>query len=89
MASAVKRLEFRCDEDQRELIDRAAALTGRSLTDFVLAAAQDAAMATIRNYETLKLNAKDSVAFAQALLNPPEPNAALRAAAERYKAATR
>lgn len=46
-------------------------------------------MATIRNYEMLKLNAKDSVAFAQALLDPPEPNAALRAAAERYKAATR
>jgi uncharacterized protein (DUF1778 family) len=46
-------------------------------------------MTTIRNFETMKLNAKDSVAFAQALLNPPEPNAALRAAAERYKAAAR
>lgn len=89
MASAVRRLELRCDDDQRELLDRAVALSGRSLTDFVLAAVQEAAMTTIRNFETMKLNAKDSVAFAQALLNPPEPNAALRAAAERYKAAAR
>jgi hypothetical protein len=35
----------------------------------------------------LKLNAADSKAFAEAILNPKEPNAALKKAARRYKQA--
>lgn len=84
-----KRLEFRCTPEQRRMIDRAASLAGRSITDFVLDAVQEAAMRTINEFEVLKLNARDSAALAEALLNPPEPNAALRAAAERYKNAAR
>ena len=83
-----KRLEVRCTTDQRELIDRAAALSGRSITDFVLDAVQEAAMKTIKDCETIKLTARDSAALAMALLNPPAPNAKLRAAAKWYKAAS-
>lgn len=36
----------------------------------------------------IRLNAKDSRAFADALLNPREPNARLRAAARRYLSRT-
>ncbi len=57
------------------------------MTDFILDAAQDAAVKTIKDYETIRLNSNESVALAEALLNPPEPNAKLRAAVERYKAA--
>jgi Protein of unknown function (DUF1778) len=35
----------------------------------------------------LKLNAADSKAFAEAILNPEEPNTALKKAARRYKQA--
>lgn len=45
---------------------------------------QDAAKATIREHNVITLTARDSVAFAEALLNPREPNEALRAAYARY-----
>lgn len=86
MATAPKkkeRLEFRCTIRQRELIDRAVCLSGRSVTDFVLDAVQEAAMETIKSFETMKVNSQDSAALAKALLNP-RPNAKLRAAARRY-----
>lgn len=88
MATSPKkeRLEFRCTTRQRELIDKAVRLSGRSVTDFVLDAVQEAAMETIKSFETMQVNADDSVALAKALLNPPKPNAKLRAAARRYRA---
>ena len=88
MGNAARRLELRCTKEQRELIDRAVDLSGRSLTDFVLDAVQQAAMKTIREFEAMTVSARDSAALARALLNPPAPSARLRAAAERYKAAT-
>lgn len=39
----------------------------------------------IKQHQTLKLNIEDSEAFVDALLNPPKPNDALKAAAVRYK----
>lgn len=88
MATALsRRLEARCTVEQRRIIDRAVELTGRTLSDFVLSAAQDAAMKTIKDHEVVTLSARDSAALAAALLNPPKPNKNLRAAAERYKAA--
>jgi len=90
MATAPKkeRLEIRCTSRQRELIDKAVRLSGRSVTDFVLDAVQEAAMETVKSFEAMKVNARDSAALAKALLKPPNPNAKLRAAARRYKAAT-
>jgi uncharacterized protein (DUF1778 family) len=90
MATAPKkeRLEFRCSSRQRELIDNAVRLCGRSVTDFVLDAVQEAAMETVKSFEAMKVNAQDSATLAKALLKPPNPNAKLRAAARRYKAAT-
>lgn len=90
MATPAKneRFEVRCTQEQRFMIDRAVELSGRSLTDFVLGAVQEAALSTIREFrefETIDLNARDSRRLAEALLNPPEPNARLRAAADRYR----
>lgn len=84
-----RRLELRCSSEQREMIDRAVSLTGRSMTDFVLDAVQEAVVKTIREYESIRLNRKESAALAEALLNPIEPGSKLRAAAKRYKAASR
>lgn len=47
-----ERLEARISPEQKALLERAAALEGRSLTDFVVASAQAAAHETIRRYGT-------------------------------------
>lgn len=80
-----KRLEARVTPAQKALIERAAALSGRTVTDFVVSSAQTAAEETIRTHEILALTARESAAFVEALLNPPAPGENLRAAAQRYK----
>jgi len=80
-----ERLEARISLEQKALLERAAALEGRSLTDFVVRNAQLAALATIQRYEVLDLTARDSAAFAAALETPPPPNDRLRTAARRHR----
>jgi uncharacterized protein (DUF1778 family) len=83
-ASKSERLEVRVTPQQKSLMQRAAELSGQSLTAFVAASVQDAAMRTIRENSIITLTAQDSIAFAEALLNPREPNTALRTAFARY-----
>lgn len=82
-----ERIEARVTPQQKRLLERAAALEGRSLTDFLLTSAQEAAAAAISRQELLRLAPEAQEAFVAALLNPPAPAAALRAAAARYRAA--
>lgn len=84
-AEKVERLEARLTRDQKQTIERAAALSGTSVTNFVVASAQAAAMETIKNSQILTLRGKASKVFVNALLNPPAPNAAAKAAWRRYK----
>ncbi|WP_262499924.1 DUF1778 domain-containing protein [Photorhabdus heterorhabditis] len=58
--------------DLHALIKRAAEIQGRTMTDFVVSAAQDAARRAIEQSEVLRLSLADQTCFAQALLNPPE-----------------
>ncbi len=79
-----ERLEARISRNQKALFQRAAELQGRTLTDFVVASVHEAAVRTIEEMQTIRLNAEDSRAFAQALLKPRAPSEKLRAAARRY-----
>jgi uncharacterized protein (DUF1778 family) len=79
------RLEARVTPDQKKLIARAAALRGSSVTEFIVASAQQAAADTIKDFEFLTLHDKARDVFVNAILRPPAPNAAARNAAERYK----
>jgi len=83
-----ERLEARLTPEQKALLQQAAALEGTSLTDFVMRSAQRAAEQVIRDHVVLTLAASESQSFVAALLDPPAPNAALRAAAEHYKRVT-
>ena len=74
------------DSSQKELIQHAADLLGRSLTDFVISSIQEEAKKIIREHEIITLTARESKDFVNSLLNPPEPNAALKKAAKRYHA---
>jgi uncharacterized protein (DUF1778 family) len=80
-----ERLEARITADQKALFQRAADLSGRSLTDFVVSSLQEAAEEVIRTHQVMKLSAEDTAVLMEALLNPPEPNENLRAAAARYR----
>ncbi|MDF5731323.1 MAG: DUF1778 domain-containing protein [Rhizonema sp. PD38] len=81
----LERLEARLTREQKELLQQAASLEGRTLTDFVVSSAHAAALRTIQEHTLMSLTKRDSEAFVEALLNPPEPGAALLAAAKRYK----
>jgi uncharacterized protein (DUF1778 family) len=80
-----ERLEARVTAEQKAMFQRAADLEGRSLTDFVVSSLQVAAEETVRRHEVIKLSPEDSIAFVEALLNPPEPNAQLLEAARRHR----
>jgi uncharacterized protein (DUF1778 family) len=80
-----ERLEARVSPEQKSVLERAAALEGRSLTDFVVASAHAAAVEAIQRHELITLTARDNRAFAQALMHPPAPNERLRAAARRHQ----
>lgn len=78
-----ERLGFRLDQETKELIERAAHLEHRKLTDFCVTALAGAARRTIAEHETLMLSDRDRAAFFAALINPPKPNERLiRALAE-------
>jgi uncharacterized protein (DUF1778 family) len=79
------RLEARISQETKALVQKAADLEGRTLTDFVVASVQAAAYKVIEQHQTLKLSIEDSEAFVEAILNPPKPNEALKSAALRYK----
>ena len=74
-----RRLDLRVAPDEKELIDRAAALTGSNTTDFIRSTTLAAARDAIRMHEVIKLTAEGSRVFVEALVNPPEPNEHLRA----------
>ncbi|MEZ4267722.1 MAG: DUF1778 domain-containing protein [Myxococcota bacterium] len=84
--SKSERLEARISSELKAILSRAASLRGRSLTDFVLASASEAAHRVIRESEILELSERDQLAFAEALVNPPAPSPALRDAVRRYQA---
>lgn len=85
MPAKIERLEARVSKEQKQLFQRAADLEGRSLTDFMIQAIQDAAHETLQRHKILRLTARDQKVFVDALLHPPEPSKRLRAAAQRYK----
>jgi uncharacterized protein (DUF1778 family) len=79
------RLEARLPNAVLERLKRAAEIQGRSLTDFVVAAADEAACRTIEQTEIIRLSLEDQRKFAEAIINPPEPTPALRRAVRRYR----
>lgn len=84
-ATATARLEARLPNEVLARLKRAAEIQGRTLTDFVVAAADDAARRTIEQAEVIHLSIEGQRQFAEAILNPPPPNAALKKAAKRYR----
>jgi uncharacterized protein (DUF1778 family) len=85
-AARPARLEARITPDLHALLKRAAAIEGRTVTDFVVAAAQSAAEQTLERAEIIRLSAEDQRRFAEALLNPPPLAPAMRRAFDHHRA---
>ena len=79
------RIEARIAPDVLKVVRRAAELQGRSVSDFVVAAAQEVATRTIEDAQIIRLSVEDQRAFAEAVLNPPPPSIGLLKAAEAYR----
>lgn len=79
------RLEARIKPELRTLIQRAANLEGRKVSEFVTDALQHAAQQAIAEAQVLRLSIADQELFAKVLLAPPEPAPALRRAFARRR----
>jgi uncharacterized protein (DUF1778 family) len=73
-------LNIRIKPEMRGLIDRAAAVTGKNRTDFVLDAARHAAEDALLDRTVFVLDQKVYADFLARLDAPPRPNARLRRA---------
>jgi uncharacterized protein (DUF1778 family) len=65
------RIEARIAPDALAVVKRAAQMQGRSVSDFVVAAAQEAAHKTIEEAHIIRLSIEDQQRFVDLLLNPP------------------
>lgn len=82
------RIEARIAPDALAVVKRAAELQGRSVSDFVVAAAQEAAHRTIEETEIIRVSIEDQRRLAEALLEPPAPTPSLARAAEHHRRLT-
>ena len=80
-----ERVEVRISHEQKALLQHAAALEGRTLSDFLVASAQHAARESIREHQVISLSVGESRYFADVLLAPPQPSDYMRAAVARYR----
>lgn len=79
------RLEVRLPNETLARLKRAAEIQGRTLTDFVVTAADEAPCQAIEQTEIIRLSIEDHGQIFEALLNPPEPTRALKRAFQRRR----
>ena len=79
------RIELRASREEKRVLAAAAAYERLDLTTFVLRAALPAAEEIMARHERITLSVRDSARVLELLENPPQPTAALRAAARRRR----
>ncbi|SER44143.1 Uncharacterized conserved protein, DUF1778 family [Nitrosomonas sp. Nm51] len=84
------RFDGQLSKEQKQYFEYAAELGGfRTLTEFVFSSAQEKADKIVAQHKNLLASERDKEIFFSMLMNPPEPNAKLRAAADRYQEVTK
>jgi uncharacterized protein (DUF1778 family) len=78
-------LEARIPTEVHALLKRAAQMQGRSLSDFVVTAASEAAQQAIARMQVIRLSVEDQRLILDSILSPPEPTPALRRAAQWHR----
>jgi uncharacterized protein (DUF1778 family) len=79
------RLEARVSSDQKDLFQRAAEMTGRTLSEFVIDSTLEAAARIVQEHEVIRLCRDEQIALVSALLAPPESGARLKKAVQTYR----
>ena len=80
------RFDARLTQQQKLLFEQAAAAAGfKTLTEFVLQAAHEKAIAILSQQQHLVLTAEAQKRFFDLIENPPEPNEYLKAAWKEYQ----
>lgn len=68
-------------------LEEAAALVGVTVNQFIVQAASEKARTIIDSFTRIELTRRDAVLIANLMDAPPEPNAALKRAAQKYEKA--
>lgn len=79
------RLEARLSPGQKGLLQRAADLSGRTLSEFVLKSAEEAAQRLVREHAVIRISHEDQAAFVKGLLDDAKPSPRLLQAAADFK----
>ncbi len=74
------RIEARIAPDALAVVKRAAEMQGRSISDFVVAAAQEAAHRMIEEAHVIRLSIEDQQRFVDVLIKPPALSPAMKRA---------
>ena len=85
IAHKKSRVEARLTPANMRLIRRAAALQGRSVSDFMVSAARQAAEAALQDELMIRLSEKDQRAIYKELIKPAALSPAMRRALKRYQ----
>ncbi|ECL8859717.1 DUF1778 domain-containing protein [Salmonella enterica] len=85
--SALKkqRIDLRLNEDDKHMIEEAAALTNQSISQFMVSTASERAAEVIDQHRRLLLNEESWNLVMEAITNPPAPNDRLKRAAKRLR----
>lgn len=83
-----ERISLRLTPQSKRKLERAAAYSDKTLTDFVIDVALQRAEAVVREHEVVSLTAKEWERFQELLLDPPEPNENLKKAFAWYARVT-
>ena len=85
--AAIARIDMRCEQREKEILNRAAAIKGMRTSAFIRELALEKAKQVIEDAERIELNARSYRQVLDLLDNPPAPNDALRRAMRAHRAA--
>ncbi len=80
-----ERVTARVPASTRSIIERAAAIYGSTINQFIVQAAVERANEVLQSMEVVKLSARDAKTFLDALANPPKPNKKLLGAVRAHR----
>ena len=80
------RFDTRLPKAQKQLFEKASVIGGyRSLSDFIVQAAQEKATEIIKEREQIIASERDSAIFFNEIIKSKKPNKSLRRAVDKYK----
>ncbi|MFJ7174716.1 type II toxin-antitoxin system TacA family antitoxin [Citrobacter freundii] len=80
-----QRIDLRLNEDDKNMIEEAAAMTNQSISQFMVSTASERAAEVINQHRRLILNEESWDLIMDAISNPPLPNDRLKRSAKRLQ----